>query len=201
MVTPIPWYRKTWFIVLALILLFPLGLYLLWTRQPSWGARTNWIVTGVVAVGVGLSAIAVAAAPPSTSTTPPVVGVVAPTSHPTTLPTSAATHPPTVAPTVAPTAVPTARPTARPTPRPTPRPTNPPNTCGAPANPWGYNFCVGGLIYSPPSDFCSYFNCIPSFWTSTKGYVDECNDGTYSHSGGRSGACSYHGGERRPLYS
>jgi hypothetical protein len=31
--------------------------------------------------------------------------------------------------------------------------------------------------------------------------VDECHDGTYSHSGGRSGACSYHGGELRPLYS
>jgi len=57
------------------------------------------------------------------------------------------------------------------------------------------------LIYSPPANFCSYFNCIKSFWTSTKGYVDECVDGTYSHSGGRQGACSYHGGELRPLYS
>jgi hypothetical protein len=37
------------------------------------------------------------------------------------------------------------------------------------------------------SDFCSYFNCIPSFWQSTNGYGEECHDGTYSHSGGRSG--------------
>lgn len=84
---------------------------------------------------------------------------------------------------------------------PPPPPPPPPSTCGAPPNPWGYNFCGGSLIYSPPSNFCSYFNCIASFWKSTLGYVDECNDGTYSHSGGRQGACSYHGGEMRPLYA
>jgi hypothetical protein len=86
---------------------------------------------------------------------------------------------------------------------PAPPPPAPPpaqNTCGAPSNPWGYNFCGGNLIYSPPGSFCQYFNCIPSFWKSTNGYVDECKDGTYSHSGGRQGACSYHGGEWRPLY-
>jgi hypothetical protein len=97
-----------------------------------------------------------------------------------------------------------------PSPSPVARPPSPstqappaaaPNTCGAPLNPWGYNFCGGSLIYSPPSNFCAYFNCIKSFWQSTKGYVDECHDGTYSHSGGRQGACSYHGGELRPLYS
>jgi hypothetical protein len=31
--------------------------------------------------------------------------------------------------------------------------------------------------------------------------VAECNDQMYSHSGGRQGACSYHGGEMRPLYA
>lgn len=82
-----------------------------------------------------------------------------------------------------------------------PPPLPPQNLCGAPPNPWGYNFCGGNVIYSPPGNFCSYFNCIPSFWMSTNGYVDECQDGTYSHSGGRQGACSYHGGELRPLYS
>lgn len=61
--------------------------------------------------------------------------------------------------------------------------------------------CEGALIYSPPGNFCLYFNCIPSFWKSTNGYVDKCHDGTYSHSGGRQGACSYHGGEMRPLYA
>jgi hypothetical protein len=107
------------------------------------------------------------------------------------------TAPTTVTQTLAPTEPPTAAPTARPT----AVPTKAPDTCGAPSNPFGYNFCGGSLIDSPPSSFCDYFNCIPSFWESTKGYVDQCNDGTYSHSGGRSGACSDHGGERRPLDS
>jgi hypothetical protein len=44
-----------------------------------------------------------------------------------------------------------------------PPPPPPPNTCGAPPNPWGYNFCGGTLIPSPNSAFCSYFDCIPSF--------------------------------------
>lgn len=74
------------------------------------------------------------------------------------------------------------------------------HTCGAPTNPWGYTFCGGNAIDSPPSNFCAYFNCIRSFWESTSGYVEECADGTYSHSGGRSGACSDHGGERQKLY-
>jgi hypothetical protein len=76
-----------------------------------------------------------------------------------------------------------------------------PDTCGAPSNPWGYNFCSGAYIRNPPSNFCSYFNCIASFWNSTNGYVDECQDGTYSHSGGVQGACSHHGGEMRALWS
>jgi hypothetical protein len=113
------------------------------------------------------------------------------------------TTPTSVVQTLTPTKAPTPKPTPKPTARPTAKPTNPPaNTCGAPSNPWGYNFCGGSLIYSPPSTFCDYFTtCIPSFWESTKGYVEECSDGTYSHSGGRSGSCSDHGGNRRPLYS
>ncbi len=72
-------------------------------------------------------------------------------------------------------------------------------TCGAPANPDGYNFCGrGGLIYTFPSDFCDYFDCIASYPNGT-GYIDECSDETYSHSGGRPGACSHHGGELRPV--
>jgi hypothetical protein len=88
-----------------------------------------------------------------------------------------------------------------PTPTPTPRPTPTPAPTGVYGNPWGYNFTPGNLIYNPPSAFCSYFNCIPSFWQSTNGYVVECVDTMFSHSGGRSGACSYHGGEWRALYS
>jgi hypothetical protein len=67
-------------------------------------------------------------------------------------------------------------------------------------NPWGFNFTPGLLIYSPPSDFCSYFDCIASFWDNTRGYVMQCQNGMFSHSGGRSGSCSWHGGNRRPLY-
>jgi hypothetical protein len=130
-------------------------------------------------------------------------------------PSTAATSPsPKLAPSPSPTPKPSPSPKASPSPSapavpsplptavaPPPPPPPPPSTCGAPANPWGYNFCGGNLIYSPPATICSYFNCIPSFWKSTLGYVDECKDGTYSHSGGRQGACSYHGGEMRPLYS
>ncbi len=72
-------------------------------------------------------------------------------------------------------------------------------TCGAPANPDGYNFCGrGGLIYTFPSDFCNYFDCIANY-PNGAGYIDECSDETYSHSGGRPGACSHHGGELRPV--
>jgi hypothetical protein len=28
----------------------------------------------------------------------------------------------------------------------------------------------------------------------------QCKDGKFSHSGGRQGSCSYHDGNRRPLY-
>lgn len=67
--------------------------------------------------------------------------------------------------------------------------------CGAPQNPYHFNLCGrGSLVYSPPSDICSYFDCIPNF-PNGKGYMVECNDGMYSMSGGRQGACSYHHGE------
>jgi hypothetical protein len=71
--------------------------------------------------------------------------------------------------------------------------------CGAPANPYGYNLCGrGSQVTSPPSDICTYFNCIANF-THGHGYMVECNDGTYSMSGGIHGACSYHGGESQPV--
>jgi len=153
------------------------------------------------------------AAPPSTNDPSRALTALAPSFTATPTHTVAATVSPsarvtqTPSPTATPTAVPTAAPvvvvpTAKPTAAPPPPPPPPPpfNYCGAPANPWHYNFCAGNLIYSPPSSFCSYFACIPSFWKSTNGYVDQCVDGMYSHSGGRQGACSSHGGESRPLY-
>jgi hypothetical protein len=104
---------------------------------------------------------------------------------------------------------PSPRPSPAPAPKPVPKPTPKPpapkpvalSTCGAPSNPWGYNFCGrGSTISSPPDSFCDYFDCIPSFWDSTNGYVMECDDSMYSHSGGRSGSCSHHGGNNRALY-
>ncbi len=70
---------------------------------------------------------------------------------------------------------------------------------GVNGNPWGYNFSCCFHIYHPPASFCARFACIPNFWKSTNGYVVECRDGRYSHSGGRRGACSYHGGVWRAL--
>jgi hypothetical protein len=117
---------------------------------------------------------------------------------PTPVPTQAPT------PTPKPTPVPTVRviPTQPPTPKPTP--TSAPSCNGINGNPWCYNFSPGTLIYTPPSGFCNYFNCIPSFYGSDDpgdGYINECADGTYSQSGGERGDCSYHGGEMRPLYA
>ena len=73
-----------------------------------------------------------------------------------------------------------------------------PNLCGAPVNPWGYNFCVGSTITSPPVGFCTYFACIATF-ANGRGFVMQCTDGMYSLSGGIPGSCSQHGGNRRAL--
>ena len=43
-------------------------------------------------------------------------------------------------------------------------------------------------------DFCSTHPCIGNF-DNGNGYIVECADGMWSHSGGEPGACSYHGGE------
>jgi len=74
------------------------------------------------------------------------------------------------------------------------------NLCGAPPNPWNYNYCGGSLITSPAADICQYFTCISSFWSGT-GYVVQCVDGDLSKSGGHTGVCSQHGGFQRNLYS
>ncbi len=94
------------------------------------------------------------------------------------------------------TSTPRSQPTATPAPQPptaTPLPYPAVNN-----NPWDYNFQCCNHISIPPSDFCNWFNCIPSFWKG-HGYVAECNDSTFSLSGGIQGACSYHDGEWRPL--
>lgn len=163
----------------------------------------------VAGLGVGGGSSATPSSSPSAT---PQTVTASPGATPTDTPTDTATPTPTAAPTPVPTPEPTAPPpsslqpipvsTVAPTPRPTPPPPTPApqNLCGAPSNPWSYNFCGGsGRITSPPASFCNYFNCIPSFWQQTNGYVEECNDGTYSHSGGVKGSCSSHGGNQRPL--
>ena len=101
---------------------------------------------------------------------------------------------PAPAPTPTQAPAPAATSTATPAPAPTPMPD------GAPANPWGYDFEPGNAITAPPSNFCSYYNCIANF-SNGKGYVEECKDSTYSKSGGVSGSCSGHSGNNRELYS
>jgi hypothetical protein len=55
---------------------------------------------------------------------------------------------------------------------------------------------------STPDDsasFCSTHDCIDNFDNGT-GYIVQCVDGEWSQSGGRPGACSYHGGETGRTY-
>src|SRR5206468_1054529 len=46
----------------------------------------------------------------------------------------------------------------------------------------------------PAQSFCDTHACIANFDNGT-GTIVQCADGMWSHSGGRPGACSYHGGE------
>ena len=151
-------------------------------------------------VCIGAAAASVNLAPPSAPTpttqtnqaalpaSPAVTSLPTPTPSPTPSPTPTAT--PTPQPAIAPTYVP----------QPTPLPPTATPCPGINCNPWGYNFTPGNLIYHPPGKFCNYFNCIASFWNG-KGYVEECQDNTFSLSGGIQDSCSHHGRNLRPLYS
>ena len=52
----------------------------------------------------------------------------------------------------------------------------------------------GSYSHAGDAAFCSTHACIANF-PNGNGYVVQCTDGTWSHSGGLSGACSDHGGE------
>jgi hypothetical protein len=52
------WYRTTWFTVVMLLLIAPVGLILMWTRRPGWGKTANWITTAVWVALVVLLAVA-----------------------------------------------------------------------------------------------------------------------------------------------
>lgn len=157
--------------------------------------------------GGGLTLVAAFPTPTPSSVAQRPAQTPTPTALPVALlptPTPSPEPSPSAVPSPSPVLKPTPRPTP-PSPKPTPKPTAKPvvNLCGAPANPWHYNFCGrGGVIRNPPSNFCAYFSpCVSTFSTSTSGYVVQCFSGKWSHSGGVSGACSSNGGVRRILYS
>ncbi|TME20581.1 MAG: hypothetical protein E6I70_01105 [Chloroflexi bacterium] len=189
--------------IIALVLCFPVGAVTVWFT--SWSTRAKAATTAVAFALLTVFTVAAATAPktPSQDGTRTAVAASRPSPSPSAAPTptkaaSASSPTPTAAPSPTPTSAPTARATAAPTAPPTAPPVA--NTCGAPANPWGYNFCGrGGQITQPPGDFCGYFNCIASFWNG-RGFVMECQDATYSKSGGIQGSCSHHGGNLRELY-
>jgi hypothetical protein len=54
---------------------------------------------------------------------------------------------------------------------------------------------VGSSSHDTDAQFCAMNQCIGAF-TTEPGTIVQCADGTYSHSGGISGACSRHGGEQ-----
>lgn len=197
---PQKWYQKPFGIVLMLILFFPIGLYLMW-RYATWPKSAKWVVTGILALFTICGGIANATTP----TQQPMTTIVS-SSMTTPLPTEKPTQVPT--PTETPTPVPT--PTETPTPTQAPVQSQPeqqqqpvqqqPATTGVYGNPWGYDFNPGSKIYNPNSGFCSYFSCVTTFWKDTSGYVIECGNGDFSHSGGISGACSRDGGVQAILY-
>ena len=165
-----------------------------------------WIVCGSAVAAIALLGVcsSVVSNRPQTPTArraaarpTPAAEVAVSTPAPTAVPTPSPTPTPTAAPTTAAPAHTVS--VAAPGQRTAPAPARAAPTCGAPANPWGYNFCAGSVIPTPNPAFCQYFHCIPSFWKHTRGYVMPCDDGRYSHSGGVAGSCTGHGGDRRPL--
>ncbi len=187
---------------------------LAWVRRPS---RSRLIVLGFLlpvciltcCIATGVSALSGSqhtqtttsqqVTPTDTPTQDTSLLALTPTDTPADYPTDTPTPTDTPSPTA--TATPTPRPAIQPTPTPRPQPTPTPHHTGVNGNPWGYDFNPGNLIYSPPSAFCSYFSCVSTFWSATRGYVAECANGEYTHSGGVSGACSRDGGVSRTLYS
>lgn len=53
----------------------------------------------------------------------------------------------------------------------------------------------GSTGHATDAEFCSSHSCIANF-PNGNGYIVQCQDGGWSHSGSLSGACSDHGGER-----
>lgn len=160
-----------------------------WWRRP-------WV--WVVAVPAAIVAIATAVYGPAPQDTTAAASTPVVTQIPVAATTFAALTTTIVGPstTVAPPPATAGQPVATPQPKPTPAIA----LCGAPQNPMGYNYCAdGALIIDPDLDTCAYFDCIKS-WSDGKGYMEQCRDDTVSMSGGRSGSCADHGGDKAPVY-
>jgi len=169
--------------------------------SPTLTTATSAPAAASLTTAVSASTQPTITASPTTSTAPQPPTTVPPTPLPTTtVPTTPNT--PAIAPQQPPPAVPAAPPVVvAPIIPPPPAPAPPANLCGAPPNPYGYNYCGRGAnVSNPPGDVCTYFTCIANF-PNGKGYMEECRDGTVSKSGGIRGSCSQHGGDQRPVTS
>jgi hypothetical protein len=71
----------------------------------------------------------------------------------------------------------------------------PPATEAAPSTPPPSVEGPGSTSNATDTRFCSTHSCIANF-ANGNGYIVQCNDGDWSHSGGLSGACSDHGGKK-----
>lgn len=198
------------FISVAVLLATPIAL--------RFAKRRGLLVAGSIAAaclflgscGGGVALVAAFPAPtPSAVARNPSSPGQTPSQRSVTPPIATVRPSPSSSPSPSPTHLPSPSPQPTPTPvaiaslPPAPAPPPAADTCGAPSNPWGYNFCGrGGYITSPAADFCTYFApCVSTFWTATRGYVVQCVSGKWSHSGGVSGSCSSNGGVSRILYS
>ncbi|MGR6317504.1 hypothetical protein Q2K19_05425 [Micromonospora soli] len=76
----------------------------------------------------------------------------------------------------------------------------PADRCGAPENPYGYNYCGGDLVQEPAAGVCSYFTCVDGFWAG-KGYLIVCDDGRIGMVGGPTGRCPERAGRKDPVYA
>ncbi|MDG4802698.1 hypothetical protein [Micromonospora sp. WMMD980] len=71
--------------------------------------------------------------------------------------------------------------------------------CGAPPNPFGYDFCGGQRVRRPAAEVCDWFECASGFW-SGRGWLVQCRDGAISRTGGQRDVCAGHRGPRRTVW-
>ncbi|OKI44716.1 hypothetical protein [Micromonospora sp. CB01531] len=158
--------------------------------------------TGVDPTDRGLPPSSTGLGTPARSAVPHTTGTTSgqlPGAAPVTAATTSAAPTPTADPSPAqPSPQPTETTSSPPAPSGTPSPTEV-DRCGAPANPYGYNYCGGSYIYDPAPDVCTWFDCVENLW-SGKGYLVQCKDGLISRTGMQRGPCSGHDGTRRPVY-